>query len=89
MCNSFFIDYVKRFEQSEGEWRLENRLFLTTDGLLECPHEPYLNPINIYNSFFNTEDQESIWSMLKNIKKMVLEIAPLSFLESYYCKGIH
>lgn len=72
-----WIGQVNTFEQdvpcySVGIKELrkgENRLFLTTDGLLECPHEPYSNPINIYNSFFNAEDQECIWSMLKNIKK--------------------
>ncbi|OCA84521.1 protein phosphatase [Bacillus sp. FJAT-27225] len=47
----------------------ENRLFLTTDGLIECPNEPYSNPINIYNAFNNLNDDKSnIWSMLKNIK---------------------
>jgi len=72
-----WIGQVNTFEQdvpcySVGIKELrkgENRLFLTTDGLLECPHEPYANPINIYNSFFNAEDQQSIWSMLKNIQK--------------------
>ncbi|WP_043931043.1 protein phosphatase 2C domain-containing protein [Bacillus sp. EB01] len=47
----------------------ENRLFLTTDGLIECPNEPYSNPITIYNAFNNLNDPEStILSMLKNIK---------------------
>lgn len=72
-----WIGQVNTFEQdvpcySVGIKELrkgENRLFLTTDGLLECPHEPYSNPINIYNSFLNSKDQESIWAMLKNIKK--------------------
>ncbi|MGE7693280.1 protein phosphatase 2C domain-containing protein [Lysinibacillus sp. NPDC094177] len=72
-----WIGQVNTFEQdvpcySVGIKELrkgENRLFLTTDGLIECPHEPYSNPINIYNSFFKSKDKESIWSMLKNIKK--------------------
>jgi serine/threonine protein phosphatase PrpC len=72
-----WIGQVNTFEQkvpcySVGIKELrkgENRLFLTTDGLIECPNEPYSNPINIYNSFFNSNDDESnIRSMLKNIK---------------------
>ena len=47
----------------------ENRIFLTTDGLIECPNEPYSNPVNIYNAFLNPNDDETIIkSMLKNIK---------------------
>ncbi|MBS4207345.1 protein phosphatase 2C domain-containing protein [Bacillus sp. FJAT-50079] len=46
----------------------ENRLFLTTDGLLECPNEPYVNPMNIYHSFSHTKDEESIRFMLNKIK---------------------
>ncbi|MBG9588340.1 protein phosphatase 2C domain-containing protein [Cytobacillus firmus] len=47
----------------------ENRLFLTTDGLIECPNELFLNPIHIYNIFGNlNDDQSNIWSMLSNIK---------------------
>ncbi|QDQ02685.1 protein phosphatase 2C domain-containing protein [Lysinibacillus fusiformis] len=72
-----WIGQVNTFEQevpcyTVGKRELrqgENRLFLTTDGLIECPNEPYSNPINIYNSFNNQNDDESnIWSMLKNIK---------------------
>ncbi|WP_144558133.1 protein phosphatase 2C domain-containing protein [Shouchella miscanthi] len=47
----------------------KSRIFLTTDGLIECPNEPYSNPINIYNTFFKSNDDECIvWSMLKNIQ---------------------
>lgn len=46
----------------------ENRLFLTTDGLIECPNEPFSNPINIYHSFTNTKNHEDvIESMFKKI----------------------
>ena len=46
----------------------ENRIFLTTDGLIECPNEPYSNPISIYQSFFEQKNEENvIRSMLKNI----------------------
>lgn len=48
----------------------ENRIFLTTDGLIECPNDPYSNPIKIYNSFLvNCGEDEIILSMLKNIQK--------------------
>lgn len=46
----------------------ENHFFLTTDGLIECPNEPYSNPINIFNTFFNSKESKSIHSMLKNIQ---------------------
>jgi hypothetical protein len=46
----------------------KNRLFLTTDGLIECPNEPYADPASIYHSFLDTDDQESIIrSMLETI----------------------
>ncbi|WP_223703078.1 protein phosphatase 2C domain-containing protein [Sutcliffiella deserti] len=46
----------------------ENRIFLTTDGLIECPNEPYSNPINIYKSFITSQKDDSIIKlMLKNI----------------------
>jgi len=46
-----------------------NRLFLTTDGLIECPNEPYLNPEKIYNTFINSNEEESIKTMLQKIKE--------------------
>lgn len=71
-----WIGQVNTFEQkvpcySVGIRELrkgENRFFLTTDGLIECPNEPYSNPSNIYNSFSHSNDAESIQSMLKNIQ---------------------
>lgn len=46
-----------------------NRLFLTTDGLIECPNEPYADPNSIYQSFAHSnEDDISIGSMLNRIK---------------------
>ncbi|WNF24854.1 protein phosphatase 2C domain-containing protein [Mesobacillus jeotgali] len=47
----------------------KNRIFLTTDGLIECPNEPYANPASIYHSFPDIEEDESIiTSMLETIK---------------------
>ncbi len=71
-----WIGQVNTFEQdapcySTGIKELRqgvNHFFLSTDGLIECPNEPYLNPANIYNAVFNSKDEESIQSMLKNIQ---------------------
>lgn len=50
--------------------RGKNRLFLTTDGLIECPNEPYAKPASIYHSFSETDGQESIIrSMLETIRE--------------------
>lgn len=47
----------------------KNRLFLTTDGLIECPNEPYANPASIYHSFTDPEvDERVVTSMLESIK---------------------
>ena len=46
-----------------------NRIFLTTDGLVECPNEPYANPKMILASFENVTDVEAIRNMLVNIQK--------------------
>ena len=46
----------------------KNRLFLTTDGLIECPGEAYADPVNIYHSFSDSEDDISIQAMLRNIQ---------------------
>ncbi|WP_096154281.1 MULTISPECIES: protein phosphatase 2C domain-containing protein [Bacillus] len=73
-----WIGQVNTFEQvvpcySTGIRELRkgvNHLFLTTDGLIECPNEPYSNPINIYNSFISSFNDESILqSMLDTIKE--------------------
>ena len=55
---------VGRRELRQGE----NHLFLTTDGLTECPNEPYATPVDIYNVFQHANDEESaIESMFKDI----------------------
>ncbi|MFJ8261229.1 protein phosphatase 2C domain-containing protein [Rummeliibacillus sp. NPDC094406] len=72
-----WIGQVNTFEQevpcySVGIKELrqgENCLFLTTDGLIECPNEPYSKPKNIYNSFVNSKDEESIKTMFQNIRE--------------------
>ena len=46
-----------------------NRIFLTTDGLIECPNEPYANPKTIYDSFEHVADEVAIKDMLEHIQK--------------------
>ncbi|NKE04042.1 protein phosphatase 2C domain-containing protein [Mesobacillus selenatarsenatis] len=47
----------------------ENRLFLTTDGLIECPNDPYAEPASIYHSYSDPEEDERVvTSMLESIK---------------------
>lgn len=45
----------------------ENHIFLTTDGLIECPNEPFLNPNNIFKAFSNSQE-DSIQSILMKIR---------------------
>ncbi|WP_090832432.1 MULTISPECIES: protein phosphatase 2C domain-containing protein [unclassified Bacillus (in: firmicutes)] len=45
----------------------KNHIFLTTDGLIECPNEPFLNPHDIFKAFSNSHE-DSIQSILKNIR---------------------
>ena len=47
----------------------KNHLFLTTDGLIECPDEPYANAESIYQTFSGIgKDESIITSMLDTIK---------------------
>lgn len=47
----------------------KNQIFLTADGLIECPNDPYTDPASIYHSFSYIEEQESIIRlMLETIK---------------------
>lgn len=71
-----WIGQVNTFEQAVPCYTVgikelrqgENRLFLTTDGLIECPNEPYSNPQTIYNSFVNSKEEESMKTLFQNIK---------------------
>ncbi|WP_108669942.1 protein phosphatase 2C domain-containing protein [Peribacillus acanthi] len=71
-----WIGQVNTFEQlvpcySSGVRELrkgENHLFLTTDGLIECPGEPYSNPKKLSDVLFNLENEQNIKSLLKDIQ---------------------
>lgn len=72
-----WIGQVNTFEQevpcySTGIRELrkgENRLFLTTDGLVECPNEPFADPMRITESFDDEGEQHNVLSMLKAIQE--------------------
>ncbi len=46
-----------------------NLIFMTTDGLLECPGEPYSNPQQLVEALREKELDESISRMLMEIEK--------------------
>ncbi|MCH7323433.1 protein phosphatase 2C domain-containing protein [Solibacillus sp. MA9] len=72
-----WIGQVNTFEQavpcySVGIRELrqgENRILLTTDGLIECPNEPYSNPKSIYDSFVISKEEESIKTLFQTIQE--------------------
>lgn len=72
-----WIGQVNTFEQEVPCYSIgirelrhgENRIFLTTDGLIECPNAPFSNPKKIYNSFANSKDEESIKAMFQKIRE--------------------
>lgn len=45
-----------------------NRVLLTTDGLVECPNEPFSNPEEIYNVMKNHQVNDGIKALLQTIK---------------------
>lgn len=71
-----WIGQVNTFEQtvpcfSSGTKELRkgiNHLFLTTDGLIECPNEPFLNPNDIFKVFSNSQDDEGVRTLLLKIQ---------------------
>ncbi|PMC33897.1 hypothetical protein CJ195_26125 [Bacillus sp. UMB0899] len=46
----------------------ENHIFLTTDGLIECPNTNFDNPVEISNSFDELSDQDGVTRLLKEIE---------------------
>ncbi|MDX8367712.1 protein phosphatase 2C domain-containing protein [Cytobacillus sp. IB215665] len=46
----------------------KNRIFLTTDGLIECPKEPYSSPKEIYNVMKSQQIDKGILKLLQTIK---------------------
>jgi len=46
-----------------------NHLFMTTDGLVECPNAPFENPDEIFKVFEGNSNKEAIMSLLKSIER--------------------
>ncbi|MFT4416328.1 protein phosphatase 2C domain-containing protein [Fredinandcohnia humi] len=71
-----WIGQVNTFNQpvpcfSSGRKELRkgnNHLIVTTDGLVECPSEPYINPEEISKVFINQTNVEGVTSLLENIR---------------------
>lgn len=72
-----WVGQVNTFEQnvpcySTGTRELRkgiNQLLLTTDGLIECPNEPFAKPKDIFNVFTNSSDVENVKSLLLKIQE--------------------
>ncbi|WP_407268827.1 protein phosphatase 2C domain-containing protein [Radiobacillus sp. PE A8.2] len=72
-----WVGQVNTFEQvvpcySSGLRELrkgKNRILLTTDGLVECPNEPFSNPKAIYDIMKNHQIKDGIMALLETIKE--------------------
>ncbi|WP_078382147.1 protein phosphatase 2C domain-containing protein [Sutcliffiella halmapala] len=72
-----WIGQVNTFDQSvpcysSGRKELRkgiNHLLLTTDGLIECPNEPFSNPQDIAKIFSNSQDDKAMMSLLEKIQE--------------------
>lgn len=45
-----------------------NHLIMTTDGLVECPGEPYIEPKAIFNEFSHSSNKDGVRKLLKRIQ---------------------
>ncbi|WP_102275381.1 protein phosphatase 2C domain-containing protein [Cytobacillus massiliigabonensis] len=64
-----FVQTVPCYSSGIRELRRgSNRIFLTTDGLIECPNEPFSNPKEIDKILSNFEDEEGIKLLLQKIQ---------------------
>lgn len=72
-----WVGQVNTFEQavpcySSGIRELRqgrNRIFLTTDGLVECPNVFFSNPKEIYDVMKEHQIHDGIWELLQTIKE--------------------
>jgi hypothetical protein len=66
--NTFELE-VPCFSTGTKELRQgRNHIFLTTDGLVECPNVDFANPNKIFNTFEKYTNEESVWNLLKKIQ---------------------
>ena len=67
--NTFELE-VPWFSTGRKElWQGRNHIFLTTDGLVECPNVNFVNPIEIFKPFERFTNEESVWTLLNEIKE--------------------
>jgi hypothetical protein len=67
--NTFELE-VPCFSTGKKELRRgRNHIFLTTDGLVECPNVNFDKPINLFKPFEKLSNEESVWNLLSKIKK--------------------
>ncbi|WP_096274512.1 protein phosphatase 2C domain-containing protein [Paucisalibacillus globulus] len=72
-----WVGQVNTFEQvvpcySSGVRELRkglNRILLTTDGLVECPNEPFFSPNDIYHVMMNHELNPGVKTLLQTIQE--------------------
>ncbi len=68
--NSSFHQEVPSYNQGVKELRKgKTHIFLTTDGLIECPNTDYHRMESIFQAFDSFSNQESVYYLLKEIKK--------------------
>ncbi|ADU29488.1 protein phosphatase 2C domain-containing protein [Evansella cellulosilytica] len=66
--NTFELE-VPSFSIGTKELRQgRNQMFLTTDGLVECPNVDFANPKRIFHSFEKFTNEEMVWNLLNVIK---------------------
>ncbi|NDI33187.1 protein phosphatase 2C domain-containing protein [Chengkuizengella sediminis] len=67
---STFNNGIPCFSSGTKEIRKgENHIFLTTDGLVECPNTNFKYPAEIFNIFEGVKHQEGVLKLLEEIKK--------------------
>ncbi|MBN8193438.1 protein phosphatase 2C domain-containing protein [Bacillus sp. NTK074B] len=72
-----WVGHVNTFDQdvpcfSSGIRELRkgmNRILMTTDGLVECPNEPYSDPEKIYNELQRHQGSDGIIALLGTIRE--------------------
>ncbi|WP_088042309.1 protein phosphatase 2C domain-containing protein [Bacillus sp. EAC] len=72
-----WVGQVNTFEQSvpcfsSGIKELRkgiNHILLTTDGLIECPNDPFSNPKDIFKAFLDKSDERNVQSLLLKIQE--------------------
>ena len=68
--NNSFAQPVPSFSSGLRELRQgRNQILLATDGLTECPGEPYAEPVDIYDELEGLSQQEGLQILLETVEK--------------------